>query len=81
MDYNPIANPTNVLNLQLTEDLGKRHGYSPTSQVQIACLPRCCHVQCYKLGVHKKGLNKRLMHLPYFADWSFPGWQWIVSAM
>ena len=23
MDYNPIANPTNVLNLQLREDLGK----------------------------------------------------------
>ena len=73
MDYNPIANPTNVLNLQLTEDLGKTSWLLPYKSSANCLLGTVLPSTMLQIWCAQKGFKQKLMHLPYFADWSFPG--------
>ena len=80
MDYNPIANPTNVLNLQLTEDLGKTSWLLPykssANHLFGTVLPRAM----LQIWCAQKGFKQKAHALAILCGLSFPGWQWIVSA-
>lgn len=42
---------------------GKNNRTTPLQvKGKISCQAWCCHMQCYRFGVHRKSLNKRLIH-------------------